>query len=171
MERTSGFAKDFQQVDLILEKICHIWRDIHFIKCGKICFQRTYWSTLFFKVTFIAIEIKTIHILWYQLKKCGHFLECFCLLAIIVYQKNITTGQRSLILKFQQCIIQSVEPGITKSRYLHFADNQRLTEGNKMSTISPLYNMLNFNLVQFGIFLEVLSVDESMVPYFRRHSA
>ena len=56
-------------------------------------------------------------------------------------------------------------------RYLHFADNQRLTEGDKMSKISPLYNMLNCNLVQFGIFLEVLSVDESMVPYFGRHSA
>ena len=35
-------------------------------------------------------------------------------------------------------------------RYLHFADNQRLTEGDKMSKISPLYNMLNYNLVQFG---------------------
>ena len=56
-------------------------------------------------------------------------------------------------------------------RYLHFADNQRLTEGDKMSKISPLYNMLNCNLVQFGIFHEVLSVDESMVPYFGRRSA
>ena len=56
-------------------------------------------------------------------------------------------------------------------RYLHFADNQRLTEGDKMSKISPLYNMLNCNLVQFGIFHELLSVYESMVPYFGRHSA
>ena len=31
--------------------------------------------------------------------------------------------------------------------------------------------MLNLNLVQFGIFHELLSVDESMVPYFVRHSA
>ena len=47
-------------------------------------------------------------------------------------------------------------------KYLHFADNQRLTEGDKMSEISLLYNMLNFNLVQFGIFYE---------PYFGCHSA
>ena len=56
-------------------------------------------------------------------------------------------------------------------RYLHFADNQRLTEGDKMSKISPLHNMLNCNLVQFGIFYELLSVHESMVPYFRHHNA
>ena len=56
-------------------------------------------------------------------------------------------------------------------RYLHFADNQRLTNGDKMSKISFLYNMLNFNLVQFGIFYELLSVDESMVAYFGCHSA
>ena len=31
--------------------------------------------------------------------------------------------------------------------------------------------MLNCNLVQFDIFHEVLSVDESMVPYFGRRSA
>ena len=35
-----------------------------------------------------------------------------------------------------------------------------------MSKTSFLYNMLNFNLVQFDIFYELLSVDESMVPYF-----
>ena len=55
-------------------------------------------------------------------------------------------------------------------RYLHFADNQRLTGGDKMSKISPLYNMLNCNLVQFCIFHKLLSVDESMVPYFGHHS-
>ena len=47
--------------------------------------------------------------------------------------------------------------------YLHFADNQRLTEGNKISKISPLYNMLNYTLVQLGIFHQLLNVVESMV--------
>ena len=40
-----------------------------------------------------------------------------------------------------------------------------------MSKICLLCNMLNLNLVQFGIFYELLSVDESMVPYFGCHSA
>ena len=56
-------------------------------------------------------------------------------------------------------------------KYIHFADNQNLTKGDKMSKISPLYNMINDNLVRFGIFHKLLSVDESMVPYFGRHSA
>ena len=31
--------------------------------------------------------------------------------------------------------------------------------------------MINNSLIQFGVFHEILSVDESMVPYFGRHSA
>ena len=56
-------------------------------------------------------------------------------------------------------------------RYLHFANNHALIPGDKMSKVAPLYNMLNSNLVQFGVFHEVLSIYESMVPYFGRHSA
>ena len=39
-----------------------------------------------------------------------------------------------------------------------------------MSKIKPIYDMINENIVQFGILHEFLSVDESMVPYFGRHS-
>ena len=66
---------------------------------------------------------------------------------------------------------------MSKNRYhqikkcLHFADNQNLTEGDKVSKIAPLYEMLNRNLIQFGIFNKLLSVNESMLPYFGRHSA
>ena len=44
-------------------------------------------------------------------------------------------------------------------KFIHFADNQNLKEGDKMSKISPLYQMLNNNLIQPGIFHEFLSVD------------
>ena len=40
-----------------------------------------------------------------------------------------------------------------------------------MSKISPLYDMMNKNLVQHGVFHNLLSIDESMVPYYGRHSA
>ena len=56
-------------------------------------------------------------------------------------------------------------------KYMHFADNLKLTPGNKMSKISPLYDMMNKNLVQFDIFHSLVSIDESIVPYFGRHSA
>lgn len=58
-----------------------------------------------------------------------------------------------------------------KKKHLHFADKQNLSKGGKMTKISPLYGMLNRNLVQFGIFHKLLSVDESVVPYFGRHRA
>ena len=40
-----------------------------------------------------------------------------------------------------------------------------------MSKISSLYNILNCHLVPLGIFYELLSLDESMAPYFERQSA
>ena len=56
-------------------------------------------------------------------------------------------------------------------KYLHFADNQNLTEMDKMNKIVLLYEMLNPDPIQFGIFNKLLCVDESMIPYFGWHSA
>ena len=56
-------------------------------------------------------------------------------------------------------------------RYIHFADNKNLQPGDKMAKISPMYNKLNQQLVQYGMFHDLLSVDESMVPYYGRHSS
>lgn len=54
---------------------------------------------------------------------------------------------------------------------LHFADNQNLPPGDKLAEIRRIYTSLNKNLVKYGIFHEKLSIDESMVPYYGRHSA
>ena len=56
-------------------------------------------------------------------------------------------------------------------KYFHCADNQNLIPGDKMSKVTPLYEKLNKNLITFGIHHKLLSVDESMVPYYGRHSA
>ena len=53
--------------------------------------------------------------------------------------------------------------------YLHAAGNQN-HETNKMGKIFPLYDLLSSKLQQLGISHENFSVDESMVPYFGRHS-
>ena len=47
---------------------------------------------------------------------------------------------------------------------MHIADNLKLTPENKMSKISPLYDMTNENLVQVEFFYILFSTDESMVP-------
>ena len=54
---------------------------------------------------------------------------------------------------------------------LHFVDNSALPERNKVAKVEPLYNDLNAKLVQFGMFNPLLSIDESMIPYYGRHSA
>jgi len=36
--------------------------------------------------------------------------------------------------------------------------------------VRPLYDLVNSKLIQFGIFHETLSIDESMTPYCGRHS-
>ena len=57
----------------------------------------------------------------------------------------------------------------TDKTYLHVADNQCLGK-TKMAKIKPRYNLLNEKMIQFGVLNEDLSIDESMFPYFGRHS-
>ena len=55
--------------------------------------------------------------------------------------------------------------------YMHLADNNNLMEGNKLAKVQPIYDVMNRNLTQFGFFHNDLSIDESMVPYYGKHSA
>jgi len=64
----------------------------------------------------------------------------------------------------------SSKPFIEIKRYLHIADKRHLQTGSKAAKVLPLYNSLNQNLVQFGIWHSSLSIDDSMVPYIGRHS-
>ena len=56
-------------------------------------------------------------------------------------------------------------------KYFHVADNQNLEKGNKVAEVAFLYEAMNKNLSQWGIFHKKLSIDEAMVPYFVKHSA
>lgn len=55
-------------------------------------------------------------------------------------------------------------------KYIHLADNQNLTHGDKAAKVNGLYKELNSALQQFGAFHHYLSIDESMVPYHGRSS-
>ena len=46
---------------------------------------------------------------------------------------------------------------------------QSLSE-SRMAKVEPLYDLLNEKIQQFGITHEDLGIDESMVPYYGRHS-
>ena len=52
---------------------------------------------------------------------------------------------------------------------LHAANNQCLSDC-RMAKVKPLYDILNEKLRRFGVVHEDLSIDESMVPYYGRHS-
>ncbi len=56
-------------------------------------------------------------------------------------------------------------------RFLHVADNENLEAGNKSAKVQPVYNILNHNLAQLGVFHQQLSINEAMVPYRGLHSA
>ena len=55
--------------------------------------------------------------------------------------------------------------------YLHVCDNDKLSSDDKWAKLHPLFDVVNTNLIQFGVFAKHLRVDEQMVPYFRRHSS
>ena len=58
----------------------------------------------------------------------------------------------------------------TIKRFLHVADNQRLTS-SKVAKVEPLFEKLKKQCQQFGVFDEFISIDESMIPYRGLHSA
>ncbi|XP_017467191.1 PREDICTED: piggyBac transposable element-derived protein 3-like [Rhagoletis zephyria] len=54
---------------------------------------------------------------------------------------------------------------------LHVCDNDKLSPTDKFAKIRPLLDMLNKRFMDFSPHEQNHSVDESMVPYFGRHSA
>ena len=56
-------------------------------------------------------------------------------------------------------------------KFIHFANDDNLTAGDKLAKIRPLQDKVNASLQQFRLFEKDLSIDEQMVPYFGRHSA
>ena len=59
---------------------------------------------------------------------------------------------------------------ISIKRNLHVADNNNLAGNDKWAKLRPLFDAVNQKLLQFGVFIKMLSIDEQMVPYFGRHS-
>jgi DNA excision repair protein ERCC-6 len=56
-------------------------------------------------------------------------------------------------------------------RFLHLADNSQLEENDKFAKVRPLLRNLNERWLSFAPPETHLSIDESMIPYYGRHSA
>ena len=58
-------------------------------------------------------------------------------------------------------------------KFIHYADNDSFTAGDKLAKIRPLQDQVNASLQQFGLFEKdaYLLYLQTMVPYFGRHSA
>ena len=73
--------------------------------------------------------------------------------------------------------IPLVSNAMTRNRFesiernLHLANNAQLNVADRAAKVRPLYDILNKNLKQFGVFKRHLSIDEQMLPYFGKHSA
>ena len=55
-------------------------------------------------------------------------------------------------------------------RYSHLADNAKLTPGDKLAKVHPFFNLMDQPFLNSFQFDEQLCVDESMIPYFGKHS-
>lgn len=56
-------------------------------------------------------------------------------------------------------------------RYIHVCDNTNLEPGDKLAKLRPLFTMLNERFIQNWPVTQDISIDESMVPYYGRHSS
>lgn len=55
-------------------------------------------------------------------------------------------------------------------KYLHFCDNTDLNPNDKLSKVRPLIDIMNEKFIQYAPVGSAMSIDESMIPYFGRHS-
>jgi len=66
---------------------------------------------------------------------------------------------------------------ITQNRFeeltacIRVADNNNLLPNDRMAKVRPLFTALNLKFIRYFPPQQQLSVDESMVPYYGRHSA
>lgn len=71
----------------------------------------------------------------------------------------------------------AISGAMTRNRFeelmcnIHVADNDSLPAGDRMAKVRPLFVELNQRFIQHFPKQKNLAVDESMVPYFGRHSA
>ncbi len=58
-------------------------------------------------------------------------------------------------------------------KFFHAADNTKLPKNDKYAKVRPLLEILNDNFLKYGgVFGQgIVSIDESMIPYFGRHPA
>ena len=56
-------------------------------------------------------------------------------------------------------------------RYLHLAENAKLNQGDKLAKVRTFYIMMNQWFLNAFQFDQQLCVDNSMMPYFGKHSA
>ena len=56
-------------------------------------------------------------------------------------------------------------------KYFHLADNEKLPENDRDGKVRALYSMMNEKCLAFFQKQRDLSVDESMIPYYGRHSS
>lgn len=78
----------------------------------------------------------------------------------------------------EDCNVPIVSNAMSRNRfqeikkYLHFCDNLMAGEtSDKMFKVRPLADILMKKFLQWGVFHQDLSIDESMVKYFGRHPA
>ena len=58
-------------------------------------------------------------------------------------------------------------------RYIHAADNNNLDSSDKFAKVRPLLNIINERFIRFASAFgpKIVSIDESMIPYYGRHSS
>ena len=88
----------------------------------------------------------------------------------VTSEKNYGSNQPDLKVPFISETM-SRDRFLKIKKYFHVADNQNLGKRNKVAKVAFLYEAMNKNLSQWGIFHKKLSIDEAMIPYFGKHNA
>ena len=135
---------------------------------------------LFFDDEVVEYITKQTNLYATQQGKVTHVygFEIKIVMAIIFVSGYVPLPRRRMFWEnAEDCRNELVASGLTVNRFeeilsvLHFVDNTKLDKTDKMAKVRPLLTLLNERFLLYWEPSQNVNVDESMVPYYGRHSA
>lgn len=105
-----------------------------------------------------------------------HKLKLF--LTVLIISGYVPVPRRRMYWEYSDDVVNSaISSSMSRNefeeilRYLHLADNGKLDASDKFSKVRHVVNHINKKCQENFVAEQVISIDETMVPYFGRHSA
>lgn len=102
-----------------------------------------------------------------SLRIFSHFSHYTFIETVVAESKRYTAQNNDSSFRHLKCVnLRNFASCWPPSKYLHFMNKNNPDKSNRFSKLTSLFDKLNNNFMQFGVFSNRLSVDEEIVHLF-----